>query len=77
MVFPNLLENSFIQKKKMGFLKFDRMILDRLFRDFFRLFLVLFNSLKYPELKNLEWDILNPDRLINLKINNKRRKSIT
>ena len=30
-------------------------------------------------LKNLgilEWDILNPDRLINLAINNKRRTSI-
>ena len=25
------------------------------------------------ELKTLEWDILNPDRLINLEINNKRR----
>ena len=31
---------------------------------------------KYPELKTLEWDILNPDRLINLEINNKRRTSI-
>ena len=28
------------------------------------------------ELKTLEWDILNPDRLINLEINNKRRTSI-
>ena len=29
-----------------------------------------------PELKTLEWNILNPDRLINLEINNKRRTSI-
>ena len=29
-----------------------------------------------PELKTLEWDILNSDRLINLEINNKRRTSI-
>ena len=29
-----------------------------------------------PELKSLEWDILNADRLINLEINNKRRASI-
>ena len=28
------------------------------------------------ELKTLEWDILNPDRLINLEINYKRRTSI-
>ena len=28
------------------------------------------------ELKTLEWDILNPDRLINLEIDNKRRTSI-
>ena len=28
------------------------------------------------ELKTLEWDILNSDRLINLEINNKRRTSI-
>ena len=28
------------------------------------------------ELKTLEWDILNLDRLINLKITNKRRTSI-
>ncbi len=28
------------------------------------------------ELKTLEWDILNPDRLINLEINNMRRTSI-
>ena len=28
-----------------------------------------------PELKSLEWDILNPDRLINLEINNKRTTS--
>jgi len=27
------------------------------------------------ELKSLEWDILNPDLLINLEINNKRRTS--
>ena len=31
---------------------------------------------KRPELKTLEWDILNPDRLINLEINNERRTSI-
>ena len=29
-----------------------------------------------PELKTLEWNILNPDRLINLEINNMRRTSI-
>ena len=30
-----------------------------------------------PELKtSLEWDILNPDRIINLEINNKRGTSI-
>ena len=29
-----------------------------------------------PELKTLECDILNPDPLINLEINNKRRTSI-
>ena len=28
------------------------------------------------ELKTLEWDILNPDRLINLEINDKRRTSV-
>ena len=27
------------------------------------------------ELKTLEWDILNPDQLINLEINNKRIKA--
>ena len=30
----------------------------------------------YPELKTLECDILNHDRLINLEINNKKRASI-
>ena len=34
------------------------------------------NATKFPELKTLVWEILNPDQLINLKINNKRRKSI-
>ena len=29
-----------------------------------------------PELGTLEWDILNPDRLIHLEINNKRRTSL-
>ena len=29
-----------------------------------------------PELKTLEWAILNPDRLINLEINNERITSI-
>ena len=28
-----------------------------------------------PELKTLEWDILNPDRIINLEINDERRTS--
>ena len=28
-----------------------------------------------PELKTLEWDILNPDRIINLEIKNERRTS--
>ena len=31
---------------------------------------------KRPELKTLEWDILNANRLINLEINNKRRTRI-
>ena len=30
---------------------------------------------KYPELKTLECDILNPDRIINLEIKNERRTS--
>ena len=34
-------------------------------------------QIKHPELKTLEWDILNPDRLINLEINNKRKSTIT
>ena len=29
----------------------------------------------HTELKTLEWDILNPDLLINMEINNKRRTS--
>ena len=29
-----------------------------------------------PELKTLEWNILNPDRLINLEFKNKGRTSI-
>ena len=29
----------------------------------------------FPELKTLEWDILNPDRIINLEIKNERRTS--
>ena len=29
----------------------------------------------YSELKTLEWDILNPDRIINLEIKNERRTS--
>jgi len=33
-------------------------------------------SKEQTQLKTLEWDILNPDRLINLEINNKRRTSI-
>ena len=28
------------------------------------------------ELKTLEWDIFNPDQLINLEINNKKKTSI-
>ena len=34
------------------------------------------NQVCTPELKTLEWDTLNPDRLINLEINNKRRTNI-
>jgi len=34
------------------------------------------NCLIRPELKTLEWNILNPDRLINLEINNKSITSI-
>ena len=30
---------------------------------------------KVTEFKTLEWDILNPDRLINMEINIKRRTS--
>ena len=30
----------------------------------------------YPGMKTLEWNILYPDRLINLEIKNKRRTSI-
>jgi len=29
-----------------------------------------------PELKTLEWDIINPDKLINLQINNEKKTSI-
>jgi len=36
----------------------------------------LYASTLYPGAETLEWDILNPDRLINLEINNKRRISI-
>ena len=32
--------------------------------------------LKLYRAENFEWDILNPDQLINLEINNKRRTSI-
>ena len=34
---------------------------------------ILTSKLKIPELKTLESDILNPDCLINLEINNNRR----
>ena len=34
------------------------------------------SHLKVPRLKTLEWDILNPDRLNNLEINNKMRTSV-
>ena len=33
------------------------------------------HNYKQPELKTLEWDILNPDRIINLEIKNERRTS--
>ena len=33
-------------------------------------------ELKETELKTFEWDILNPDRIINLEIKNERRTSI-
>ena len=36
----------------------------------------IFANKRQSELKTLEWDILNPDRIINLEINNKRRTSI-
>jgi len=35
-----------------------------------------FLSVNVPELKSLEWNIFNPNRLINLEINNKWRTSI-
>ena len=35
------------------------------------------STIKQSGVKTLEWDILNPNRLINLEINNKRRISIT
>ena len=35
-----------------------------------------FSKRIYPELKTLEWDILNLNRFINMEINNKRRTSI-
>ena len=37
---------------------------------------MIFFGEKSPELGTLEWDILNPKRLINLEINNKSRTSI-
>ena len=36
---------------------------------------VIFTDFRGPELKTLEWDILNPDRIINLEIKNERRTS--
>ena len=33
-------------------------------------------QLSFSELKTLDWDILNPDRLINLELKNKKRTSI-
>ena len=33
------------------------------------------NKVLYTELKTLEWDILNPDRIINLEIKNEWRTS--
>ena len=47
-----------------------------MFREFLNRILsvyCLFNIC--PELKTLEWDILNPDRIINLEIKNERRTS--
>jgi len=48
---------------------------EKLKKTFFSLFRLMH---KEQELKTLEWDwdIHNPDRLINLEINNKRRTSI-
>ena len=34
---------------------------------------IVSHKINYSELKTLEWNILNPDRLINLEINNKSR----
>ena len=34
------------------------------------------SGIEPPELKTKEWDILNPDQLINLEIKKKRRSSI-
>ena len=34
------------------------------------------NLRNFPELKTFEWDILNPDRIINLEIKNEKRTSI-
>ena len=38
-------------------------------------FCLVHNDLECSELKTLEWDILNPDRIINLEIKNERRTS--
>ena len=45
---------------------------------FWKLLLIIYWELlsMKPKLKTLEWVILNPNQLINLEINNKRRKSI-
>ena len=38
--------------------------------------IILLNRMIKPELGAFEWNILNPDQLINLEIINKRRTSI-
>ena len=47
----------------------------RLARDRYQELIPISTIQEFPELKTLEWNILNPDLLINLEINNKRRTS--
>ena len=48
----------------------------RIFFDLSELIIWNIQRSTTSELKTLEWDVFNPDQLINLEINNKRRTSI-